>query len=437
MISLGVWGGLKGDDPYQPPGILWERGIDLQRPRFFPLDGGGAIGVGFTVDGYVIARIDSAGEIVWSRSAPGLLPHPPNPTLSGNQFVLPFKVAGKLHVVSMSAEGNTLWEKPILDPSIAFPTWAFRTSRGSFLLAGQVESKEVLLELSADGTSYTVHYLQSSPEIYDELYGVQYLEPLPAGGALLNVVGQAGGIERWLKLDPAGGVEWDIYPFKRSWYKVRGTMLGEFVRAEAPFSNQNSFSLSRFASDGKLRYSKPFDVSINGADFRPLRDEGLILSGSALIGADSHSDIQLIRTDARGEILWRLSVWPGGGGGPTVSVEPDGSFLVLLEGVSTSIALRTEPDPVLRPAVSFIRGDANGDGAVDIADPVATLGFLFLGDAAPGCLEAANTNDDGEVDISDAVHTLNYLFVGGAPIPPPFPEKGTDPTPGAPGCFST
>ena len=85
----------------------------------------------------------------------------------------------------------------------------------------------------------------------------------------------------------------------------------------------------------------------------------------------------------------------------------------------------------------FIRGDANGDGAVDIADPVATLGFLFLGDATPGCLEAANANDEGDIDISDAVHTLNYLFLGGEPIPPPFPEEGADPTPGAPGCSST
>lgn len=84
----------------------------------------------------------------------------------------------------------------------------------------------------------------------------------------------------------------------------------------------------------------------------------------------------------------------------------------------------------------FIRGDSNGDGKVDVSDPVATLGYLFLGDAAPGCIEAANTNDEGDVDISDAVHTLNYLFAGGEAIPPPFPEEGADPTPGGVSCLS-
>ena len=165
------------------------------------------------------------------------------------------------------------------------------------------------------------------------------------------------------------------------------------------------------------------------------------MCGMGPVGADSHLEVQLIRTDAMGEILWRFSVWPTSLTRSSVGVEPDGSFLVFLltqpGGVWKSIALRTEPDPVLRPRVSFIRGDANGDGAVDIADPSATLGFLFLGDAAPGCLEAANANDEGDIDISDAVHTLNYLFLGGEPIPPPFPGEGADPTPGAPGCSST
>jgi hypothetical protein len=95
-----------------------------------------------------------------------------------------------------------------------------------------------------------------------------------------------------------------------------------------------------------------------------------------------------------------------------VQLTPDGGYLVHAydgqrEDGTTGPAklVKLGPDTG-NPSRLFIRGDANGDGALDIADPVATLGFLFLGDAVPGCLEAANTNDDGEVDISDAVHTL-------------------------------
>jgi hypothetical protein len=51
---------------------------------------------------------------------------------------------------------------------------------------------------------------------------------------------------------------------------------------------------------------------------------------------------------------------------------------------------------VARPkAVSsspFRRGDVNGDGSVDLADAVKVLTWLFLGDAPPDCLDAANAD---------------------------------------------
>ncbi|MGQ9590099.1 MAG: PKD domain-containing protein [Planctomycetota bacterium] len=78
----------------------------------------------------------------------------------------------------------------------------------------------------------------------------------------------------------------------------------------------------------------------------------------------------------------------------------------------------------------FHRGDANGDGSLDISDGTFILNFLFLGGPAPGCLEAANPNDDGGMDISDGVYVLNYLFLGGpAPLPPGPPEEPCGPDP--------
>ena len=72
----------------------------------------------------------------------------------------------------------------------------------------------------------------------------------------------------------------------------------------------------------------------------------------------------------------------------------------------------------------FIRGDANGDEALDISDALYILGWLFLGDADPVCMEATDVNDDGETNISDPSYVLAYLFVGGAEPPAPFPEPG-------------
>ena len=91
--------------------------------------------------------------------------------------------------------------------------------------------------------------------------------------------------------------------------------------------------------------------------------------------------------------------------------------------------------------VLFRRGDANADGAIDIADAVCVLGYLFGGAAdpcaarVPRCLDAADANDDGAVDIGDAVKILGHLFGGGGPLPPPGGACGIDPTDdGLPPC---
>ena len=67
--------------------------------------------------------------------------------------------------------------------------------------------------------------------------------------------------------------------------------------------------------------------------------------------------------------------------------------------------------------------DMNGDGNLDISDPVATLNHLFLGGGGPVCgdgsithaanLELLDANDSGAIDISDPVFVLNFLFLGG------------------------
>ena len=77
----------------------------------------------------------------------------------------------------------------------------------------------------------------------------------------------------------------------------------------------------------------------------------------------------------------------------------------------------------------FKRGDANNDGVVNVADPIALLGYLFLGGAAPSCLDAADANDDGVLNIEDPIGMLNYLFLGGEKPKPFFEVKGKDPTP--------
>ncbi len=84
----------------------------------------------------------------------------------------------------------------------------------------------------------------------------------------------------------------------------------------------------------------------------------------------------------------------------------------------------------------FLRGDANGDGNVDLSDAQHTLNYLFSGSQRPGCLDAADSNDDGRLDIADAINILQFLFLEEGPgtLPVPYPDEGEDPTPDGLGC---
>ncbi len=73
--------------------------------------------------------------------------------------------------------------------------------------------------------------------------------------------------------------------------------------------------------------------------------------------------------------------------------------------------------------IVWIRGDANGDGGLDISDAVSMLGGLFLGEeTGAACPEALDSNVDGRHDLSDAIFLLAYFFQGGVELAPPTPD---------------
>ena len=60
-----------------------------------------------------------------------------------------------------------------------------------------------------------------------------------------------------------------------------------------------------------------------------------------------------------------------------------------------------------------LRGDANGDGDVDISDVVAVVNYILNGGATGAfVLENANVNGDEGVDISDVVGVVNMILNG-------------------------
>jgi len=65
----------------------------------------------------------------------------------------------------------------------------------------------------------------------------------------------------------------------------------------------------------------------------------------------------------------------------------------------------------------FLRGDANKDNVLSLADVVAINNFLFVPGSPMICLEAADSNADVIVTIADSVYLANWLFIPGSPPP--------------------
>lgn len=98
----------------------------------------------------------------------------------------------------------------------------------------------------------------------------------------------------------------------------------------------------------------------------------------------------------------------------------------VLTGTSPDVDMDGIPDECTAPPcpIPFIRGDINGDGSIDISDPVGILEYLFAMGATPVPLESADIDADGQVNIGDPVNLLAYLFTNGPPPPAPFPNPG-------------
>ncbi len=78
---------------------------------------------------------------------------------------------------------------------------------------------------------------------------------------------------------------------------------------------------------------------------------------------------------------------------------------------------------------TFIRGDANSDGEVTMADIIFLGNYIFQGGPEPLCLISGDANDDDVVDASDINYLANFLFFGGPSPYSPYPNCGVDANP--------
>lgn len=145
------------------------------------------------------------------------------------------------------------------------------------------------------------------------------------------------------------------------------------------------------------------------------------VSGGNLVtiqGANFNETSQVLFDDIPAEITYQTetvlkAVSPPGEGAVTVTV---------LNGDDKS-AEAPEQFHYVHP---FLRGDANSDGRIDLADPVLILGYMFNNEQLM-CRKAGDANDSGQIDLADAIFLLTYQFDEGDPPPAPG-TCGLDPT---------
>ena len=135
---------------------------------------------------------------------------------------------------------------------------------------------------------------------------------------------------------------------------------------------------------------------------------------------------------------FRVGIELTGGGLPSVARDGDGigagRNFILSGGWFKAEAFGVTGDWIIRATMDcaqggrFVRGDANSDGATDMSDGIAILGYLFLGVEHVPCEQAGDANDDGTLNMSDGVYVLGYLFRGTADIKPPTDGCDVDPT---------
>jgi hypothetical protein len=96
--------------------------------------------------------------------------------------------------------------------------------------------------------------------------------------------------------------------------------------------------------------------------------------------------------------------------------------------IESGTSLDANGDGIPDDCNALRRGDPNGDGSVNITDPIAILEVLFLGVGALACEDGADADDSGSLEITDPIYLLGFLFLGGPPPEAPFASCGPDPS---------
>jgi hypothetical protein len=94
---------------------------------------------------------------------------------------------------------------------------------------------------------------------------------------------------------------------------------------------------------------------------------------------------------------------------------PPGDSRILFANSAAQTYIPVNFLPVTQSVLRSERGDANGDGLIDITDVLYMLNYLFRSGPPPVSFVAGDANSDDDLGVLDPLYLLNYLYKGGPP----------------------
>jgi hypothetical protein len=199
------------------------------------------------------------------------------------------------------------------------------------------------------------------------------------------------------------------------WISHYGALAGQNMGSISSYiAQRRSFALSRVPREVEFEI-----VTNDGNDFET-EDGTVRIDGNAWVNALT---VLVLAADEPLEVSWPGTTrWQ-----LNVPLRPGLNEIIAAAFDREGNLVGTDAIRVTRGGLkTFLRGDVDLNGAIEISDAVRILFHIIRGQPV-ACADAADVDNNEALNITDAIHLLQFLFRGGDAPAAPFPQPGFDP----------